>query len=134
MTTPEPPPLPFTADRAGWERLFATIDRRDAAEFARYFTPRGAFRFGNAPAVVGRAAIRDTVAGFFALLAGCRHRLLACWAGPDQAVGEGEVTYTVPSGAVVTVPFVNVFTLQGSLIASYRIYIDNSPLFAALNA
>lgn len=124
--------LCFTPDRSGWERLFASIDRRDAGEFVRYFTPMGEFRFGNAPAVVGCERIRDAVAGFFAMIAACRHRLIDCWIGPEQAVGEGEVTYTTPAGAVITVPFVNVFTLAGTQIASYRIYIDNSPLFAAL--
>jgi limonene-1,2-epoxide hydrolase len=31
----------------------------------------------------------------------------------------------------VTIPFANVFELQGDRIRLYRIYIDNSPLFAA---
>jgi hypothetical protein len=31
----------------------------------------------------------------------------------------------------VTLPFANVFLLRGGEIASYRIYIDNAPLFAA---
>jgi len=45
-------------------------------------------------------------------------------------VCEGEVTYTRRDGTKVTVPFANVFELRGPLISIYRIYIDNSPLFA----
>jgi hypothetical protein len=43
--------------------------------------------------------------------------------------GEGEVTYIRPDGTTVTVPFANIFELRGTLIAVYRIFIDNSPLF-----
>ena len=53
-------------------------------------------------------------------------------AAPGSAVCEGEVSYTVPGGALVHVPFANVFDLKDGRIASYRIYIDNGPLFAAI--
>ena len=78
-------------------------------------------------------AIHAAVAGFFAMLAGCRHRVSGTWHGPGTAVCEGEVSYTAPSGATVTVPFANVFDLKDGSIASYRIYIDNAPLYAALS-
>ena len=74
----------FAPDAAGWARLFAAIDARDADAFAAFLAEDGEFRFGNAPAVRGRAAIRAAVAGFFA-----RHRRLpppaAGGAGPDTA-------------------------------------------------
>jgi limonene-1,2-epoxide hydrolase len=41
------------------------------------------------------------------------------------------VTYTRHNGSSLSVPFANVFELKGDKIASYRIYIDNSALFAA---
>jgi ketosteroid isomerase-like protein len=122
---------PWTPDAAGWARLFAAIDARDAGAFAAFIAEDGEFRFGNAPPVSGRAAIREAVAGFFAAIGGCRHRLLASWTGPGSAVGEGQVTYTRLDGSTLTVPFVNVFQLDGGQIRSYRIYIDNGPLFSA---
>jgi ketosteroid isomerase-like protein len=125
------PMLPFAPDAAGWARLFAAIDARDADAFAGFIAEGGEFRFGNAPPVVGRAAIRAAVAGFFAAIGGCRHRLLHSWTGPGSAVCEGEVTYTRLDGSTLTVPFANVFELGGGRIRSYRIYIDNGPLFSA---
>jgi ketosteroid isomerase-like protein len=118
-------------DANGWERLFAAIDARDANAFVSMLAENGEFRFGNAPAIVGRAAIRDVVAGFFAAIGGCSHRLLQSWTAADSAVCQGEVTYTRHDGTAVTIPFVNVFQLRDGRIAKYQIYIDNSPLFSA---
>ncbi len=120
------------ADRGEWEGLFAAIDRRDAEAFANFLTPAAAFRFGNSPVITGRANISSAVTTFFGMIEGCRHELTASWTGPDSAVCEGQVTYTLATGASITLPFVNVFETEGGLIRHYRIYIDNSPLFAAI--
>lgn len=118
-------------DRAWWERVFAVVDAGDAGAFVELLTPDARFRFGNASVVVGREAIHAATAGFFAAIAFSRHQLLATWNGSGTAVCEGEVTYTRHDGSRVSVPFVNVFELRGDKIAAYRIYIDNSTLFAA---
>jgi ketosteroid isomerase-like protein len=125
----QPSPI-FTPDPAGWQQLIAAIDARDADAFAAFIAGDGEFRFGNAAPVRGRAAIREAVAGFFKAIGGCRHRLLQTWTGPHTAVCEGEVTYTRLDGSTLTVPFVNVFELGRGGIRSYRIYIDNGPLFS----
>jgi ketosteroid isomerase-like protein len=119
----------FRADRAWWERVFATIDAGDAAGFVEFLTPDAQFRFGNAPAISGAGAIRAAVSGFFAAIGSSRHELLGTWRGPMTAVCEGEVTYTRHDGSVLRVPFVNVFDLCGERIAACRTYIDNSALF-----
>ena len=119
----------FQPDRAWWERVFAVIDAGDAAGFVDLLAPDAQFRFGNAPVVVGHEAIHAAAAGFFAAIASSRHRLLRTWSGAATAVCEGEVTYTRHDGSVISVPFANVFEMQGEKIAAYRIYIDNSSLF-----
>jgi limonene-1,2-epoxide hydrolase len=133
MSAAGAPRTPFAPDRAWWGRLLAVIDARDADGFVAFLTPDAEFRFGNAPAVHGREAIRAAVAGFFTVIGGCRHRLIDAWNGPGTAVCEGEVTYTRLDGSTVTIPFVNVFELEGERVASYRIYIDNAPLFSKEN-
>jgi ketosteroid isomerase-like protein len=110
--------------------LFAAIDARDADAFASFLAADAQFRFGNAPVVAGRAAIRDAVAGFFGAIRACSHRLLGTWQGEGGFVCEGEVTYTRLDGGRVVLPFVNVLVLRGGKISGYRIYIDNGPLFA----
>ena len=131
MSNAATPAAGLQPDRAWWEQLFAIIDARDAERFAAQLTADAEFRFGNGPAVHGREAIRAAVATFFAVIGGCRHRLLGYWNGSGTSVCEGEVTYTRRDGSTVTIPFANVFELRGGRIASYRIYIDNTPLFSA---
>jgi len=120
----------FVPDRNWWEGLFSTVDAGDAGAFVQFLTPDATFRFGNAPVIVGVSDISDAVAGFFAAIASSRHRLLRTWNGAASAACEGEVTYTRRDGSVVSFPFANVFELRGEKITAYRIYIDNSSLFA----
>ena len=42
----------------------------------------------------------------------------------------GEVTYTRLDGSTLSVPFVNVLKLEGSLIRDYLIYADTSELYS----
>ena len=119
----------FVPDAAGWARLLASVDSRDADAFSRFLTRDAAFIFGNAPALVGTAAIVDGVAGFFRAIAACQHRLSRIWQGSGAVGCEGTVTYTRLNGSVLVVPFANVFEVEGDLIRSYRVYIDNSALF-----
>jgi ketosteroid isomerase-like protein len=125
-------PTRSPVERVNWAGLFAAIDRRDAEGFVEFLTAGAEFRFGNSPVIAGRANIAAAVRVFFGMIAGCRHEVTATWSGPASAVCEGQVTYTVPAGSTVRVPFVNVFETAGGLISHYRIYIDNAPLFAAL--
>jgi ketosteroid isomerase-like protein len=120
----------FVPDRTWWERLFSVIDSGDAAGFVKWLTPDAQFRFGNAPVMIGSQTIGAAVTGFFAAIASSRHQLHGFWGAEGAAGCEGEVTYTRHDGSVVSFPFANVFKLQGDEIASYRIYIDNSTLFA----
>lgn len=111
-------------------QLFASIDRRDAGAFAGFLTEDGRFTFGNQPPVEGREAVREAVAGFFASIAGLSHRVDQAWETGDAVICHGEVTYERLDGASVTLPFADIFYMQGALISDYRIYMDVTPLFA----
>jgi len=109
--------------------LFASIDAMDTERFLCFIAEDGTFRFGSAPAVTGRDAIRGAVDGFFATLAGLRHVLHRVIDDGTALACEGEVTYTRHDGRQVTLPFANVFGLENGLISEYAIYIDIAPLY-----
>jgi ketosteroid isomerase-like protein len=114
-----------------WVRqVFAAVDAGDARRFAAVFTDDGQFVFGNAPAVVGPAAVEQAVAGFFASIRGCRHQLSRFWSGADHCAMDGTVTYLRHDGRELAVPFANVFVMRGERVVEYRVYVDATPLFA----
>jgi ketosteroid isomerase-like protein len=116
----------FEPDAAWWQKLFGVIDACDASRFVELLTSDARFRFGNSPTAVGTEAILAATASFFASIASCRHRLIRTWCGSNGLACEGEVTYGHLDGTTITVPFVNVLELRGTLICDYRIYIDNA--------
>lgn len=109
--------------------LFACIDRRDAAGFADFLTKDGVFRFGSASPVVGRAAIAESVGQFFAAIGGLRHRITLTVNLPSQFICRGEATYTRLDGSEITLPFANIFEMDGDRISDYQIYSDVGPLW-----
>jgi len=110
--------------------LFAVIDAKDAQRFAALLHPDALFQFGNAPAVQGREAIRETVAGFFASIESVQHELAGAWQPPGALICHGRVTYTRLDGSTLTVPFANVLGLEAGGVRDYRIYADISALYA----
>ncbi|MDH4072990.1 MAG: nuclear transport factor 2 family protein [Gammaproteobacteria bacterium] len=109
--------------------LFAAIDAKDTGRFVAFLTPQGEFRFGSSPPVRGREQVAAAVDGFFSTIAGLGHRVDRTWQGENSVVCEGEVTYRRHDGSAVTLPFTDVFDMDGDKIARYRIYIDAAPLY-----
>jgi hypothetical protein len=115
--------------------LFRAVDALDAQAFAHKFAEDGSFRFGNAPPVVGRRHIAESVAGFFAMFRGIRHEIVGVWSGAweggDVASAETLVVYTRHDGTLTAaIPATSTLRMQGGLIEDFRIFADVSPLFA----
>jgi hypothetical protein len=113
------------------DRLLAAIDANDSDAFVNFLTEDARFRFGSAPAVTGRDAIRQAVDDFFASIDGCSHSVSNIWYGENSMVCEGEVCYRKLDGSEVILPFVDVFDVCDELVSNYKIYIDPSPLFSS---
>jgi len=113
------------------ESLFAAIDAQNTDAFLAFLTADGTFRFGSAPALSGHDGIRAGVDDFFSSIAGSRHKLINVLEKDRTLVCEGEVTYTRHDSTALTLPFTNVFELDGALISNYKIYIDITPLYSS---
>ena len=119
-----------TARGIDFKDLFASIDTMDTERFLSFIDPSATFRFGSSPPVTGHEAIRAAVEAFFASFAGLRHELQRIVSDTDGVVCEGEVIYTRHDGSIITLPFANVFEVDGGLISRYRVYIDFGPLYS----
>ncbi len=110
--------------------VFRSIDGKDADAFVSFLTDDAVFRYGSQAPVSGREAIHQYVTEFFGMLEGLRHRLIDTWESEGCVVCQGEVTYFKKDGNEVTVPFVNVFRLDGDRISEYLVHVDPTPLMS----
>lgn len=119
-------------EQQSWlNELFKKIDAKDTAGFLSFLTADARFRFGNSPLLQGRQAIGDAVDTFFASIKTSQHRLLDLWSINDAVICQGEVSYTRADNETLTLPFVNIFRMQGKHIDEYLIYVDVTPLYSS---
>jgi ketosteroid isomerase-like protein len=110
--------------------IFADIDALDPDAFVAHLTEDVVFRFGNNEPAVGRAAVRDGVAGFFATIAGMKHQVLDTFEVGDTVIAQIDIDYTRHDGKTVTVPNADILVFEGDLVKAWQIYIDLAPVFA----
>jgi ketosteroid isomerase-like protein len=114
---------------AAWiDEVFEAIDAKDAERFASFVAEDGAFVFGNAPAVTGRKAIGEAVAGFFASIRSLSHKILGVTTEGERVWSRGVVTYVRHDGSSLSAPFCNYFETRGGSVRHYQIYVDASAL------
>lgn len=111
--------------------MFAAIDAKDPERFLSFLANGASFVYANAPAAIGRDAIRAAVTGFFASVRSLKHTLRHVWTLPGHAVVEGSVHYVRHDAREVTLPFAVVLDGAPGPITGYRIYVDGTPLYAA---
>lgn len=112
------------------EGLFNSIDAMDADAFVGFLTDDATFRYGNQNPVEGTAAVREYVHTFFGMIDSLSHDVTGTVEGEGALCCWGEATYVKPDGTRVTLPFANVFRLQGAKVKDYLVHIDPSPLFS----
>ncbi|HEY1484958.1 MAG TPA: nuclear transport factor 2 family protein [Micromonosporaceae bacterium] len=110
--------------------IFADIDSFDPDRFVAHLTDDVVFRFGNGEPAVGRAAVREAVAGFFSSIAGLTHHILDTWDVGDTSIAKIDVEYVRQDGKHVTVPNADILVFDGDLVSNWQIYIDLAPVFA----
>jgi len=112
------------------EKLFTTIDAKDAVAFADFLTDDAVFRFGNGAPARGRDEVREAVAQFFAGVKSLQHTVHESWTVPGAVVMHGEVTYTRHTGSRLSVPFANILKLDGTRVREYLVFADASQLWS----
>jgi ketosteroid isomerase-like protein len=95
-----------------------------------FFTPDCTFVFANHAPVRGHEAIGAYVQAFFSTIAGLEHELFEVWSVGENVIVRMTVTYTRKDGKRMTFPAAVIWKIRAELISEFRIYVDNSPLFA----
>jgi ketosteroid isomerase-like protein len=126
---PEPPLREEHAMTRNISTILAAIDAFDADEFVGNLTDDVVFRFGNAEPSSGRAAVKQSIEGFWSTIDGMTHHVRNVWNIGDTTVTQVDVEYRRKDGKSVTVPNADILVWEGDLIRSWQIYIDLAPLF-----
>lgn len=122
---------PMTATGPGVDRVFRVVDAMDAEGLGALLAEDARMVFGNAPPLVGRAAILSDCLTFAAAIQRLEHRVLRHWVVGADTVAEARATYTRLDGSSVTIPVVSIWTARADgLISHYRVYYDPTPIFA----
>lgn len=115
-----------------YSAIFSSIDRGDWAAFGSFLTDDVTFRYGSQPVVHGKAAVLAASEAAVAPFTKVQHHYDTDWASTSDCVVAGDVSYTLPSNETIRLPFLNRFKLEDGKIREYLIFIDASPVFAAL--
>ena len=109
--------------------LFAAVDSMDADAFVRFMAEDVFFRDGNAEPLRGRDAVRaDIIGSLYSRIKGINHVLSETWVHGNVVVVHGTVTYTRPDDSTLTVPFADIWKMNGDLIQEYMIFMDKTKL------
>jgi SnoaL-like domain len=110
--------------------VYEAVDSMDEANLAEFLTDECTFTFGNAKPVVGRAAAAEASKAFLSLVAGIQHEINDVWSVDYTIITRLTVTYTRNDKRKMTFPAVTIWRVEGKKISDYKIYIDNTSLFA----
>jgi ketosteroid isomerase-like protein len=110
--------------------FFRSADSFDIEQLVGWFADDIEVRFGNQPAITGKAAAREAFAGFWSTIAGMRHTRESVVALGDMAAQASIVTYTRHDGSEAAMPVSSHLHRAGrGKIDRLWIFIDMAPLF-----
>lgn len=110
--------------------VFRSVDNKNIKWFTSYLTEDSTFVFGNAEPVISRKSIAGFVEHFLFSIRQTTHDLSDIWQINDVIITRLRVTYTRHDGEQYSYPCVTIWHMKDNQILDYRIYIDNSTLFA----
>ena len=111
--------------------FFADADRHRVPALVAWFADDIEVRFGNAPAIVGKAAATEAFEQFYSSISGMRHAAEVLVVDGSSAAQFAVVTYTRPDGSAVSLPVASHLRRAGErLLDRLWIFIDMAPLFA----
>jgi ketosteroid isomerase-like protein len=117
--------------------LLGAGDVGDIDRLLGFLTDDVVLIFGNADAIEGKEAIEKMSYQLMSAFTRVRHEIHNIWHAaedPDVSIAQMTVHYTKHDDSSLSLPCLNVFRMNGDLVAEYRVYMDASPIFAAPSA
>ncbi len=110
------------------KNLYQIVDQKDVHALVALLHDEVSFHFSNADPVVGKLAVEQVNAGFFASIESMSHSFSGIHVFGDTVACEGQVDYVRLSGTHHSAKFATFLTFKDGLIHQYKIFADVSGL------
>jgi limonene-1,2-epoxide hydrolase len=98
-------------------------------EYLAFFADDCIYRVSNQSNVIGKEALAQAAGRFRSSVERVEHRILKLWCVTDRVICELEAIYTRKDGKTVSLPCLDIFTIESGKIRSLKIFADLSPVF-----
>lgn len=98
-------------------------------QYLEYFADNCVYTAANQPPVHGKEELAQVAGRFRQMVQRVEHRVLSIWSVADRVVCELEATYTRKDGQVVSLPCLDIFTIDAGKIKALQIFADLMPVF-----
>ena len=114
-------------------RYYAAMERGDPVEFGDYYAEDMTLTFGNSPEVRGRDNVISAFTEALDTVVSLGHDLVNAWEEDGGVVFfESLGHWTLRDGTVVEIKAASKITMADGKFIDQRIYVDNAPLYQAL--
>ena len=112
---------------------FAAMEANSPREFGSYYAENMTLTFGNSPEIKGRDNIISALSDMLDEVASLGHDVVNVWEEEGGVVLFEDIgRWTLRGGAVIEIKAASKITIVSGKFVDQRIYVDNAPLFEAL--
>ena len=112
---------------------FAAMEAKNSQEFGSYYAEDMTLTFGNSPEIKGRDNIIAAISDMLDKVVSLGHDLVNVWDEEGGVVFFEDIgSWTLRGGAVIEIKAASKITVVDGNFVDQRIYVDNAPLFEAL--
>ncbi|WP_405667244.1 nuclear transport factor 2 family protein [Streptomyces sp. NBC_01166] len=111
---------------------YSAMEANCPREFGSYYAEDMTLTFGNSPEVKGRENVISAFRGALDKVASLGHDLVNVWEEDGIVFFESVGRWTLRSGAVIEIKAASKITIVDGKFVDQRIYVDNAPVFDAL--
>lgn len=98
-------------------------------KYLEFFADDCSYRVANQSIVLGKQALAEAAGRFRGMVQKVDHRILKLWSISDRVICELEAVYTRKDGQTVSLPCLDLFTIENGKISSLQVFADLSPVF-----
>jgi ketosteroid isomerase-like protein len=114
---------------------YSAMESNDPRRYGAYYADEMTLTFGNSPTITGRENIVVAFKEVLSRVRSLHHDLANVWEQADGVVVyESTAIWNLFDGTGVSINACTVLTIAGGRFTDQRIYVDNAPLFTALDA